>query len=552
LPVLRNPVIGIAVAQICRNSFALAETPNHRLSIPAGHAFVHLQDTRKIMRKNGGRAERLAKRFAVIQEHNPAPPGPIGGQYKPLSDSDVLAIYQMALRILDELGMGQVPKALEDQCLAKGARLNMYGRLCFSAEFVQTTIDQAAKTVTLHGRDPKRSITVGGASVHFGTGGAAVQTLDLETGLYRASTLKDLYDFTRLQDTLANVSWFTRCCVATDLPDNFDLDLNTAYALLRGTTKPVATSFFLPEFFKPVVDMMEIAGSETGRFSDRPWLFAHISPAISPLRYGEDAFDVAMECMRLGLTINCITGAQAGATAPATLAGFLASSLAETLASLIMINIFEPGYPMIVSNWPFVVDLRNGSFSGAGGEVAVMNAASAQLINWLGLPSGVASSMSDAKAVDAQMGFEKGITATTAGLAGGNMIFESVGMMASLLGVSFEAFVLDDEMLSLIYRSLRGIEVTPESLGFEAIKTAVLGDGHFLGGQQTLDAMQRDYFYPSLSDRIDPKTWADMGATTMWDRARVRAKTILNDHHPTYIDPTADREIRKRFNILLK
>jgi trimethylamine:corrinoid methyltransferase-like protein len=176
LPVLRNPVIGIAVAQICRNSFALAETPNHRLSIPAGHAFVHLQDTRKIMRKNGGRAERLAKRFAVIQEHNPAPPGPIGGQYKPLSDSDVLAIYQMALRILDELGMGQVPKALEDQCLAKGARLNMYGRLCFSAEFVQTTIDQAAKTVTLHGRDPKRSITVGGASVHFGTGGAAVQT----------------------------------------------------------------------------------------------------------------------------------------------------------------------------------------------------------------------------------------------------------------------------------------------------------------------------------------------------------------------------------------
>ena len=71
-----------------------------------------------------------------------------------------------------------------------------------------------------------------------------MQTLDMDTGHYRASTLKDLYDFTRLIDTLENISWFTRCCVATDVPDNFELDLNTAYALLAGTTKPVGTSFF--------------------------------------------------------------------------------------------------------------------------------------------------------------------------------------------------------------------------------------------------------------------------------------------------------------------
>ena len=89
---------------------------------------------------------------------------------------------------------------------------------------------------------------------------------------------------------------------------------------------------------------------------------------------------------------------------------------------------------MIFSNWPFVVDLRTGAFCGGGDETATMNAASAQITNWLGLPSGVASSMSDAKAVDAQMGVEKGITALSAGLAGANMVFESSGMMASILG----------------------------------------------------------------------------------------------------------------------
>ena len=138
-----------------------------------------------------------------------------------------------------------------------------------------------------------------------------------------------------------------------------------------------------------------------------------------------------------------------------------------------------------------------------------------------------------------------------AGLAGGNMIHESSGMMASLLGASFEAFLIDDEMHSLIYRTLRGIEVSEETLGLQAIKDAVLGEGHFLGGQHTLDSMERDYYYPTLSDRNDPKTWADLGAETMWDKANARAKDILATPDPAYLDPAADREIRKQFNILL-
>ena len=92
----------------------------------------------------------------------------------------------------------------------------------------------------------------------------------------------------------------------------------------------------------------------------------------------------------------------------------------------------------------------------------MLNAASAQLSNWLGLPSGVACSMTDAKAIDAQYGMEKGITSMASALAGGNLIYESSGMTASLLGASFEAFVLDDEMHSNTYRALRGVEVTEE------------------------------------------------------------------------------------------
>lgn len=499
--------------------------------------------------RRSGRRERMDRR-AAGPPTNPCPPGQTGGAYQPLTQQELEEIYATALKLLAVLGMGEVPDRLRRDLLAIGAKEGDGERILFPEVLIETAIAQAAKTFTLHGLDPKRSIDVGGTSVHFGTGGAAVQTLDLETGLYRPSTLADLHDFTRLQDTLANVSWFTRCCVATDVPDNFDLDINTAFALIKNTTKPTATSFTLAEHIAPIVEMLDIAAGGTGEFSKRPFMKAHISPVISPMRFGDDAVDVVYECIRHNFPISCITAAQAGATAPATLAGFLAQSLAETLASLAMVHAIQPGFPMVFSNWPLVIDLRTGAFSGGSGETAVLNAASAQLSNWLGLPSGVASSMTDAKAIDAQYGMEKGITSLAAALAGGNLIYESSGMTASLLGASFEAFVLDDEMHANTYRALRGIEVTEDNLGFDAICQAVLGEGHFLGGQHTYAAMERDYFYPTLADRDEPGTWRENGAQDAWSRAKDRVREILATHHPAYLSPEQEKDIRQRFNIL--
>ena len=107
-------------------------------------------------------------------------------------------------------------------------------------------------------------------------------------------------------------------------------------------------------------------------------------------------------------------------------------------------------------------------------------------------------------------------------------------------------------MLSQVYRVLRGIEVTEETLGFDAIHEAVYGEGHFLGGQHTMEAMQRDYFWPSkLTDREQPAVWEEQGTTDMWHRANVRVREILAEHQPEYLNAEADRAIRGRFNILL-
>ncbi|WP_375279720.1 trimethylamine methyltransferase family protein [Pseudooctadecabacter sp.] len=498
------------------------------------------------MTKRSGRKARHAT-AAAPPAVNPAAPGQLGGQYRPLTEAECSQIYDTALRLLSELGMGEIPPRLMEDLTRAGCTPIGDGRLSIPRALIEDVIDRAPKTFPLHARDPNRTIEVGGAKVYFGTGGAAVNTLDRDTGLYRPSTLADLHDFTRLQDALDNVAWFTRCCIAGDMDSEWALDVNTAYALMANTTKHVATAFTLAEHVAPLVDLFNMASD--GQFAKTPFVKAHISPVISPMRFGADAVDVTYECLAHNIPVSCITAAQAGATAPATLAGFLAMSLAETFASLVMVNVIKPGHPMIFSNWPLVIDLRTGAFAGGGGETTVLNAASAQIINWLGLPSGVAASMTDAKAIDAQYGAEKAMTSLAAALAGGNLIYESSGMTASLLGASFEAFVLDDEMHAQTYRTLRGIEVSEDTLGYDAITQAILGDGHFLGSDHTYQAMTRDYHYPTLADRDQPRTWTENGALTAYDRAKQRVDDILANHRPQYLSAQQDAKIRAAFDI---
>lgn len=502
-------------------------------------------------RRGAGRAARHKQRQTKGAIAHPCPPGQSGGTYRPLSNKAVTDIIDTAYRLLSEIGLGEVPPELQELALAKGAYLNEAGRLCYSRTMIESIIDKAPKSFMLYGRDTKHDIEIGGSKVYYGTGGAAVQTLDSDTGLYRASTLHDLYEFTRLADQMDNLSWFTRICVATDVPDIHELDLNTIYALIAGTQKHVGTSFTLGSAVAPAIAMFDHAMGGAGAFAKRPCCKVHISPIISPLKYGEDAFDVAKAAIAHNMPINAIIAAQSGATAPAPLAGMLAQTTAETLAALMMVNVIQPGYPMIFSNWPFVVDLRTGSFSGSGGEISVLNAAAAQISNTLGLVSGVASSMADAKAVDAQMGVEKGLSSLAAGLAGANMIYESAGMMASLLGASFEAMILDNEMLALNQRAIRGVEVNEETLGFDAIRQAVYGDGHFLGGENTMNAMLRDYYYPTLANRDSPTVWEETGAPDAWHAAKTQLAQLQSEPRDNYLSQEADARIRDQFPIKL-
>jgi trimethylamine--corrinoid protein Co-methyltransferase len=159
--------------------------------------------------------------------------------------------------------------------------------------------------------------------------------------------------------------------------------------------------------------------------------------------------------------------------------------------------------------------------------------------------------MSDSKIPDAQSGAEKGYTIALAAQAGASMVMESAGMQASLMGAAFESYVIDNDMLGAVQRTVRGIEVTDETLSFDVIRQVVYGEGHFLGHPQTIERMESDYIYPEVGDRNSPEDWEEQGATDIRSRAKARTRQILAEHYPEHIDPAIDARIRDNFNIML-
>ena len=471
--------------------------------------------------------------------------------FKPLTDRDVERVHHAALDLLEHVGMADPTPQVQELALSRGCSLNDKGRLTFPRSLVEDMLDCAAKGFVVHGRDKNFDFEVRNRMVNLCTGGAAVTMLDIDNREYRKSTLQDLYDLARLCDTLENIQWFTRPVVATDVEDLFELDVNTVYACAMGTQKHIASSFTKGEHIYRMLPMLDLIAGGKGAFAKRPFCTVHATTIVSPLCFAADSLDVACAAVDIGMPIHSQTGPQAGATAPAALAGCLVQSCAESLASLSIINLLQPGHPVIIGNWVFVSDLRTGAFSGGGGEQALLGAASGQMSSYYGIPGGMGAGMTDSKLPDNQAGYEKALTILTGALAGGGMVYESAGMLASLLGCSFEAMVIDDDMLANVRRIARGIEVTDETLSVSVVEDSVSGPGHFLGHSQTMALMESEYVYPGQADRQTPADWKESGSQDSWYRAAAKAKQILSSHRPQYIDAATDAIIRRDYPIHL-
>ena len=503
--------------------------------------------------RGGARAARRAARTAPLPDNlRPVRPGMPGGHYKPLSDADVLRIHHAALDVLENIGLADATPSGIEYMTKAGATLTSTGRLIFPRALVEDTVARAARHFVLHAQDPKHDMEPWGSRVYFGTAGAAVHIVDAKTGAYRDSTTKDLYDIARVVDTLEHLHFYQRSVVCREVATALEMDINTAYASVSGTTKHVGTSWVQPQHVEASLEMFHLIAGGEDKWRARPFVSQSNCFVVPPLKFAYDACLCLETAVRGGMPVLLLSAGQAGATAPAALASALVQEVAECLAGLVYVNAIKPGAPAIFGTWCFVSDLRTGAMSGGSPEQALLSAASAQMSRYYDLTGGTASGMSDAKLPDMQAGYEKAYNHALVGNAGANLIYESAGMLASLLGFSMEGLIIDNDVIGAVQRTIKGIEVSDESLSLETIRKVCLeGPGHYLGSDQTLQLMQREYIYPSIGDRTSPNQWVELGRPTIVEHAARKLNAILANHFPTHIADSVDAAIRERLPIRL-
>lgn len=501
---------------------------------------------------------RLADRHAPqVRNSKPSTGGsratdtPEGGSYQPLSQNDVERIHDAALRLLETVGFANAIPSCATALTKAGALAGADGRIRFPRRLVLDSIAKAGRNFSLHGQDARHDLKMRGKRVHYGTAGAAVHLVDVEKREYRESRLQDIYDAARITEGLDNIHFFQRPMVARDIADPMQLDFNTLYACVSGTTKHVGTSFTVRENVKPALEMLyAIAGGEAN-FRARPFVSNANCFAVPPMKFAEDACGVLEACVEGGMPILLVSAVQAGVTAPASLAGAVTQAVAEVLAGLVYVNAISPGHPAVFGAWPFASDPRTGAMAGGSPEQALMTAACAQMAHFYDLPGGSPAGMADAKLPDLQSGYEKGISNVLAGLAGLNMVYEAAGMHASLQGFCLESLILDNDILGQCVRCVRGIDVSEDALCVSTVVEVCLGGpGHYRGDAQAGDEPGRDY-RPALADRLSPKDWEKAGRPDIVQRAIDQKRRILAERFPRHISRSLDDWLRSRFGELI-
>jgi len=460
-----------------------------------------------------------------------------GTQFRVLSDCDAERIVLGALRVLADVGVLIKEPAARELLAEHGARVK--GELVQIPDWmVQRALATAPRRFTVHARDPHQSLHIEPNRVHYGPGPTCPNFLDPYTGERRPYVMDDAIAVARTCDALEHISFVESLGSINDAPGG-QMDVYEFALMSRHTVKPiVAWAFSLASCADIHRLAIVMAGGET-HFREKPNYIFYAEP-MSPLHSGRDGMQKLMYCAQHRIPLVYTPCPIAGGTAPATFAGILVQATAESLHGLVVSQLISPGTPFIMGGVVSVMDMRDTMLSYGAPELGLLSAGLTEVAKSLGLPMWSTGGCTDAKLVDEQAAVEAAMSLALAGLSGADLVHD-VGFIDSAMTGSLEMLVMSDEIIGMVARIARGLEVTEETLAVE-VTAAVGPGGMYLGEDHTYRRFRHDCFFPKLAHRANYANWQAAGGTTMGERVNARVKQILEQHRPPPLPPGVEVE----------
>ena len=427
-------------------------------------------------------------------------PGLMSSLYKPLTPNDVKKIVDSSFEILERSGMAVYSPAAWHAFAAAGAKMDPDTRIVkLPKPLVEDAIASNPSSITLYSRDGNFNAVLEKNRVYYGTGGTAIYVLDPDSGQRRSSLLKDVALNARIVNQLENIHVFTINVFPNDIENRDDIDVNRFFHSLDNTTKHIMGGIYSLAGCRRVVEMAEMLAESPEALREKPFV-SFITLIISPFKIDKAYGQITCYLAGENLPVVVPTEPICATTAPVTLAGNVLTHIAETLGGIALVQCVKKGAPGICGSVGSVPDLRTMNHLGGPIERAMINAAVSQIAQYLELPLYSTGGTSDAKAVDVQAAYESAMSDLLVAMSGANYIHDAAGLMEADLTVSYEKLVMDNEILGMCQRVLRGIEVNDETLPIELMLAKGPGKD-YLAEEHTVKNMYGEFFVPKLANR---------------------------------------------------
>ncbi len=402
----------------------------------------------------------------------------------------------------------------------------------FTEKDVQSALESAPARFRIRARNPAKDVSIGGDDfVLLPTGGAP--NVAASSGEQRPATLEDYHTCCRLVQTSDQLD-MNGCLMVqpTDLPPG-TAHLDMLFANMVMCDK----AYVGPAMFRAAaVDALEMAAIAWGgpeRLKEAPVMAAIVS-ATSPLQYPADEADAIIEMARAGQAVVITDLVMAGTSGPIALPGLLALANAEILAGIVLAQLAGPGAPVVYGSVSAPADMRTVTSAVGAPEAVVLASAVIQLAQHYGLPCRTGGMITNAHCPDAQAAAEGTLMMSTALRNGANFIFHACGQLGSYISMSFEKWLIDEEVCRTLRRVLTSMQITVESIDIETINSVGI-DGSYLRHPTTFKHC-RELYQPVIFTRRDYPGWRKKGAF----RAEEQAARALADRLSQYTRPPID------------
>ena len=458
-----------------------------------------------------------------------------------LSESEIEEIHRCSIQILERVGFLVGSPRVVRLLVNAGATVDSGSKTVkIPPSLVEECLRKHPSSFTLNARARENDLLIDSGRIYAHPCGGCLNILDSNGGGVRVATTKDVEVLTKLIDASNNIHQCDMLDYAGDAPQQVR-DVHTVATMLRNTTKTCGVMAYNDHNLEVIMKLAAAVVGGEEELRKRPIVSFGASPT-SPLELAEDAADQLVRAASFALPIGILPCPLAGGTSPVTLAGTLAQQNAEFLACHVIVQLINPGNPVFYCPRPMCMDMRTGTSAGEV-EYGLMSTACVQLATHYKMPSDVYGLAADSKVLDEQTAFEKAMIGIMPALAGASFL-SGAGEIEMGVTASPEQLVIDNEMLGIIFRATRGINVNTETLAMEIIEKIGPG-GHYLSAEHTRRHYSMEHYMPQLCDRSARADWEKAESKDMVQRARDKVDTILREHSVEPLDRDTEKELQK-------